>query len=226
MRVANAEKAIQQYVAQFGMTRFLNENLLDHLQLFHFPAYCHIYIEQDEQHYLYFLVEGQVQCSHYHLNGKLAVIALSKPFTAIGDLEILSEARVNSNVIATQETTMLGLDSTVVERYGANDPRFLRFLIEQLRDKLYKSDALQMNQVMPVINRLIVYMLAQPAANTEGAILMPNKEGLASLMGTTTRHLNRVLRELVDDGYITDRYPLVYIRNRKMLEDLCDKGSR
>ena len=27
----------------------------------------------------------------YHINGKLAVMALLKPFTAIGDLEILSD---------------------------------------------------------------------------------------------------------------------------------------
>lgn len=220
MRVAHAEKTIQHYVAQFGMTRFLNENLLDHLQLFHFPVYSHIYIEQDEQHYLYFLVEGQVQCSHYHLNGKLAVIALSKPFSAIGDLEILSESRVNSNVIAMQETVMLGLDSAVVDRYGADDPRFLRFLIAQLREKLIKSDELQTTQAMPVINRLAVYLLAQPAANGEGGVLLPDKEGLASLMGTTPRHLNRVLRELVDGGCISDGYPLVRILNRARLEAL------
>lgn len=222
MRVANAEKTIQRYVAQFGLTRFLNENLLDHLQLFHFPVYSPIYIEQDEQHYLYFLVEGQVQCSHYHPNGKLAVIALSEPFAAIGDLEIMSDARVKSNVIATQETTMLGIDSVVVERYGANDPRFLHFLIEQLRDKLIKSDALQVNYVMPVINRLAVYLLAQPAANASGAVLMPDKESLASLMGTTTRHLNRVLRELVEDGAISDGYPLVRLLNRERLEALME----
>jgi CRP-like cAMP-binding protein len=220
MRITSAEKTIQDYVAQFGMTRFLNEDLLDHLQLFHFPLYSHIYIEQDEQHYLYFLVEGQVQCSHYHLNGKLAVIALLKPFAAIGDFEILSAMPVKGNVIAVQETTMLGIASAMVDRYGADDPRFLRFLIEQLREKLYNTNALQMNQLLPVINRLAVYLLAQPAANAEGAILLPDKEGLASLMGTTPRHLNRVLRELVDDGYISAGYPVVHILNREVLEAL------
>ncbi len=220
MRIANPEKTIQHYVNQFGMMRFLNENLLDHLQLFHYPIYSHIYIEQDEQHYLHFLVEGQVQCSHYHLNGKLAVFALSKPFAALGDIEILSDTRVKSNVIATQESTLLGIPSDIVDRYGASDPRFLRFLIEQLREKLYKTNALQVNQVLPVINRLAVYLLSQPAANAQGAVLLPDKEGLASLMGTTARHLNRVLRELVDDGYISPGYPLVHLLNREALEGL------
>lgn len=220
MRIASAEETIQQYVTQYGITRFLNENLLDHLQLFHFPVYSHVYIAQDEQHYMYFLVEGEVQCSHYHLNGKLAVFAVSKPFAAIGDIEILSGMPVKSNVIATQETTMLGIASPVVERYGADDPRFLRFLIEQLREKLYTTNSLQINQILPVMNRLVVYLLAQPAANADGAVLLPDKEGLASLMGTTPRHLNRVLRELVDDGYISAGYPMVCILNREALEAL------
>jgi CRP-like cAMP-binding protein len=220
MRLLRTDKTLQDYVAQFCMTRFLNENLLDHLQLFRFPVYTPIYIEQDEQQVLYFLVEGEVQCSHYHLSGKLAVFAVSKPFAAIGDLEILTSERLRSNVIATQDTTMLGIARDVVERYGADDPRFLRFLIEQLRDKLVKTDALQKHQGLPAIARLAVYLLSQPAANADGAILLPDKEGLASLMGTTPRHLNRVLRDLVDDGCISATYPLVRILDRDALEAL------
>ncbi len=222
MRGSNPEQLIQHYVMKFGMTQFLNEDLLNHLQLFRFPIYHTIYIEQEEQHHLYFLVEGEVQCSHYHLNGKLAVLALSRPFTAIGDFEILSEMRVKSNVIATQPTTILGIASEVVNHYGADDPRFLRFLIEQLRDKLYKTNTLHMNQVLPVNKRLAIYLLAQPTADANGTVSLPDKEGLAALMGTTPRHLNRVLRDMIDEGYISATYPLVRILNKGMLEALMN----
>lgn len=217
--VMQAEKTIQHYVALFEMAHFLNNDLLRHLHLFRFPAYSHVYTEQDEQHYLYFLVEGEVQCSHYHWSGKLAVIALSKPFTVIGDVEILSEQSVRSNVIATQQTTMLGIARDIVERYGADDPRFLRFLIHQLREKLYKTNVLQVNQVLPVINRLAVYIMAQLTEEGEGVIL-PSKEELASLMGITPRHLNRVLKEMVEMGALDAGYPRVCIRNRSTLEAL------
>jgi CRP/FNR family transcriptional regulator, putaive post-exponential-phase nitrogen-starvation regulator len=220
MRVARSEKTIEQYVAKFNMASFLNDDLLGHLQLFHFPAYTHVYIEQDEQHFLYFLVEGTVQCSHYHLNGKLIVIAISRPFAAIGDLEILGRERVYSNVIATQDTIMLGIASPIIHRYGADDPRFLRFLIDQLKEKLYKTNSLQVNQVLPVINRLAVYILSQLADSQDNTVILPTKEELASLLGTTSRHLNRVLKALVDSGSIDTGYPLVRILNRSILEDL------
>lgn len=219
MRITSSEQTIQSYVSQFDMASFLNDDLLDHLELFRFPAYTNIMFEQDEPYYLYFLVEGQVQCSHFHPNGKLAVIDLSIPFTAIGDMEILSEERVRANVIATQDTTMLGIGSHFVERYGADDPRFLRFLIDQLRAKLFKTGTLQMSQVLPVIDRLALYMLAQPTRQ-DGTVELPGKEDLASLLGTTTRHLNRVLKELVESGDISAGYPCVRILNRLALQDL------
>ena len=212
-----SQDAIQHYVSRFEMASFLNEDLLENLQLFHFPAYSNVYIASAEQEFLYFLVEGQVQCNHYHLNGKLAVIAVCEPFLAIGDIEILSDERLHSNVITTRDTTMLGLARPIVQRYGANDPRFLRFLVEQLRRKLYETNIMQTNQVLPVINRLVIYMLAQAR---EDKVILPDKEGLASLLGTTTRHLNRVLKELVESGCISEGYPLVHLLNRQALEDL------
>ena len=220
MRIMKAEAAIQRYIDQFDMAGFLNKDLIDQLQLFHFPAYSNVYIEQDEQHTLYFLVDGQVQCSHYHLNGKLAVFALCDPFAAIGDVEILSEERIQSNVIAAQDTTMLGIASDVVQRYGARDPRFLHFLIDQLRSKLFTTNALHMSQVLPVLNRLVLYILTQSSTGDDGAIVLPNKEGLASLPGTTTRHLNRVLKELVESGCISAGYPLVHILDTARLHEL------
>lgn len=217
IRTIQAEDVIQRYIAEFSMADFLNDDLLAQMQLFRFPAFSNVYTEQDEQHYLYFLVRGQVQCSHYHLNGKLAVFAVSSPFTAIGDLEILTDERVHSNVIATEDTTMLGIARHMVYQYGAHDPRFLHFLIDQLRAKLYKTNSLQMNQILPVISRLAVYMLAQPA-NADHAIVLPSKEELASMLGATPRHLNRVLKELVESGSISAGYPRVRILDRATLQ--------
>jgi CRP/FNR family transcriptional regulator, putaive post-exponential-phase nitrogen-starvation regulator len=221
MRVASSEDTIQHYISTFDMASFLNDDLLRHLHLFNFPAYSNVYMEEDEQHVLYFLVEGQVQCSHYHMNGKLAVLALSNPFAAIGDLEILSADRVFTNVIATQDTTMLGIASSYVDRYGATDPRFLRFLLDQLRDKLYKANSLQKSLSLPLINRLALYILAQTTTPDAAAITLPDKETLAALLGVTPRHLNRVLRELVDSGSISAGYPAVRILDRAALQDLA-----
>lgn len=222
MKKARSKEKIQHYISKFDMTSFLNDDLLRSLQLFRFPAYTNIYIEEAEQNYFFFLVEGQVQCTHYHLNGKLAVIALLNPFTAIGDLEILSDERMNSNVITSKSTTMLGIGKTEVQRYGTNDPRFLHFLINQLQKKLYKKNSFQIDQVLSTVCRLALYILAQPTEHEENTVTLPDKKILASLMGTTQRHLNRVIKKLVMYGGINEDYPSVRVLDRLILQGFIE----
>lgn len=221
MRVKDASSIIHSYIQQYKMADFLNEALLSHLELMKFPAYANVYWEEEEQRYFYFLVEGQLQCYHYHLNGKLGVFAVSDPFMAIGDIEILNNEPVKSNVIATRDSTVLALKTDDIERYGADDPRFLRFLIEELRNKLYKTNHLQVTQLLPVTSRLATYLMAQPRDQT-GTVILPNKESLASLLGTSFRHLNRVIKTFVDDGIIQVDYPHVRIVNLEGLKARLD----
>jgi CRP/FNR family transcriptional regulator, putaive post-exponential-phase nitrogen-starvation regulator len=115
----------------------------------------------------------------------------------------------------------LGIASSFVDRYGASDPRFLRFLLEQLRDKLYKANSLQKSLALPLINRLALYLLAQTTADDDTLITLPDKETLAALLGVTPRHLNRVLREMVETGSIGAGYPSVRIMDRAALQDLA-----
>jgi len=220
MQTRTPDKTIDAYVAQYALADVLNDRLLDALRLVTFPIYSTVCVEGAEQHYLYFLVEGQVQCSHYHPNGKLAVIAMSNPLTAIGDLEILDEDYLRSNVIATQPSTMLAIPKDIVQTYGAADPEFLRFLLDQYRGKIYRSNAIQMSQVLPLNSRLSLYMLSQLSEGNTSVIL-PAKDELASLLGTTTRHLNRVIRQLVDAEYISAGYPMVTILDHPALEALA-----
>ena len=115
---------------------------------------------------------------------------------------------------------MLGIASEVVARYGADDPRFLRFLIDQLREKLYKTNSLQVNQGLPVLSRLAMYILAQQPQ--DDLVTLPGKEQLASLLGTTTRHLNRVLNQLTETGAIGGTYPRLRVLDRPVLVNLRD----
>lgn len=222
MRIPGHEELIQQYISMFNISGFLNGELLGKLQLFQFPAYTNIYLEQDEQTFLFFLVKGQVQCTHYNMNGKPAVFALLNPFNAIGDIEIMSKKGMNSNVITSKATTMLGISKAAVQRYGTDDPLFLRFIISQLQTKLYNSNSLQRGNVLSVRSRLALYILAQVSEHEENIVVLPDKESLASLLGTTQRHLNRVIKELKDSRAITfEKYPSIN-PNRIILQSIIE----
>lgn len=215
------KKAIAAYVSQFEMNRFLNERLIQCLRLRRYAAFETVMIEEGHVDALSFLVEGRLQCTHYHVNGKAAVIALTEPFAAIGDMEVLSTRPNRTNVIATQPSTMLAISNGDVERHGANDPRFLRFLLDQVRTKLVESNAVRVSQVLRVSSRLGLFILSRVA--DDDTTVLPKKEALASLLGTTQRHLNRVINELVESGAIETAYPTVRLTNREELEAIVER---
>lgn len=209
------------YVSQFEMHRFLNEELINGLRLRTYDAYQTVLLEDRPVRNLSFLVEGRLQCTHYHMNGKAAVIALTEPFAAIGDMEILSDRPIRSNVIATQSTTMLAIPNILVERHGADDPRFLRFLLDEVRTKLLESNAVRVAHVLRVASRLGLFILSKTGACN--STVLPSKAVLASLLGTTERHLNRVILELVENGAIETKYPNVHVLDRDVLQAIVEQ---
>ncbi len=214
---------IESYIAGYRMDQFLNLPILERLRLFHFPAYTNIYLEQTEARFFYFLVKGQLQCVHYHMNGKLAVIALTNPLAAIGDLELFSGMPIHSNVISTRQVSMLGLPMRTVEAYGSQDPRFLRFIIDELKKKLYSNSSLLSGHVLSASGRLALFLLSEASTRRQETIELPEKESLASLLGTTLRHLNRIMHELQASGAVDGKYPSLRLLDRTILEDIIER---
>ena len=215
-----ADEAIAYYVAKYDMRDFLNENLINALRYFRFPSHSTILSEQDDFRYLHFLVSGEIQISHYHLSGNMVVFAIHQPFVTLGDLELFCERRIRSNAIAIKNTLMLGLSNEAVELYGADDARFLRFILKQLQQKLFTIAELQENQMLPIVNQLAAYILSMSSTSKNDIAELPSKEVLASILRTTPRHLNRVLKHLAEIGAISSDYPQLRVLDRIYLVKL------
>jgi len=213
---------VEQYVRKFDMGSFLNPRLLEYLKPFHYDSYKTVIFEQSRIRYLYFLVEGQLRCAHYHPNGTLAVVALSNPLSAMGDVEILSNDFSSTAVITIRPSILLGIPMTKIQKHGLDDPAFLRFIINQLAAKLNDSTSLRLGNLLPVKCRFALYIMAKPESGDGQIVILPEKETLASMLGTSLRHLNRVMHELIGEGAIGEGYPGVRIRNEMILNRLIE----
>ncbi|NJL95014.1 MAG: winged helix-turn-helix domain-containing protein, partial [Anaerolineae bacterium] len=60
-----------------------------------------------------------------------------------------------------------------------------------------------------------MYILAQQSQ--ADVVTLPSKEASCSLPGTTTRHLNRVLKQLSETGAVSGAYPQLRVLNRALL---------
>ena len=194
------EHLLKRYIQQYMLKDHLNDNLLACLQVYQFKPEQAVYTALSDQTHLYFLVEGKAQVSYYLANGKQSIIMIITPFSVVGDMEFLGDHPVQMNVIATEISTFLGIRKSDALKYGYDDARFLRFIIQYMSHKLRISGQYQLSYDVPLINRVALYLLSQPINNT--CITVENKTIIADFLGTTTRHLNRVIKILENDSLI------------------------
>lgn len=213
-------KEKEDYIKQFRLSDHLNNDLIRCLTMFRFDAQRELFVQDSELMFLYWLVSGSVQVNHIHDNGKLAVLAIVKPLSIIGDLEIFSFETIKRNVVAVEDSTLLGIETSFVKKYGYNDPIFLHFIIEHLSKKLYKIGILSTGTVQPLVYRIAMYLLDVCDEDTNSSVL-PLRSHLASLLSTTPRHLTRVIKQLEDENVIEVRGKNVTILDRKKLASYC-----
>jgi CRP/FNR family transcriptional regulator, putaive post-exponential-phase nitrogen-starvation regulator len=214
------EKVLSQYIAEYNLNKILNEKLISQLRMLRLESYTTILCEQTTISHLYFLVEGEIQCATYHPNGTLAVVAILTPFNVIGDVEIMGTAKTSSTVITTCPSVLLGLPVSAVQQHGMNDPSFLHLIIDQLTIKLQKSTSLRLGHLLPLKSQLALYIITQSESQNSPVVILPEKEVLASMLGTSYRHLNRVMKELISQGAIGTGYPGVRVKSKELLSRL------
>lgn len=216
MQSPSEQHLLEKYIQQYGLNAHLNVDLLRCLRVYRFEAQHAVYTALTPQSNLYFLVEGKAQVSYYLATGKQSVIMIITPFSIVGDMEFFDDDVVQMNVITTEVSTFLGIRKSDALQYGYDDAPFLRFIIRYMSDKLRHSGFYQLTSDLPLINRVSAYLLSQPI--TENQIVMEDKTLIADLLGTTPRHLNRIIKTLENDGIIQWRKGKVIILDLSKLQ--------
>lgn len=175
---------------------------------------------------LYVLVSGKLKVYTLLPNGKTMLLRFSRPPALIGDVEWMAQYPVKNNVEAVGACSLLIITRELILEKEANNPAFLWFMIQNLSHKLYTlGNASAMNLLYPVENRFASYLLS----------LLSQKDGLeqaeeirtstltetAEMLGTSYRHLNRVIHRLIQDGVLVRKKGRLIVLNEHKLRELA-----
>lgn len=208
---------IDQYIAQYQLADSLNVDLLRCLHLFRLEEERDIPINDPDIQRLYFLVSGSVYVSYDHLDGTRSSIGTMSPLALIGELDLfVVDPNLRLSITTAEASTFLYIEREFVLRYGSNDPRFLRLVIQNLSTKLIRSTLILRHNVLPLSGQLAALLLTQ-STPTNNKVHFQSKSYLAELVGTTTRHLNRILNDFVHEGLIRISDNDIEICNREAL---------
>ena len=139
------------YVEKYDLNSIFEKDMLKHMELFIFDKGELICTKGNELKYMYFLVSGKLKIYTLHDNGKSILLRFYKPLNVLGDVEFLTDFKIQCNVESLNESILIGLPLNVLHKNADNDAKFLRFITKNLSYKLYTiSNATSINLLYPL----------------------------------------------------------------------------
>lgn len=200
MKMYREYEKIQSYMTLFNLEQIFAGAASLPIQLREYDSDEYVLTEGDELEGLYFQVEGLTRVSSSVETGKSLLLRFCHPLSIFGDIELIQKVVVQSQVQAVQPSKFLFINIQTVERNLMQDYRFLNELLKHLSYKLQTCTAAsRINSLSSVEERFAIYLMSTRLPKEFGKeISTPHIPEIASVIGTTPRHLNRLIQKLSD----------------------------
>ncbi len=206
MEIVKNESLLRHYIKAFHLDDRFSGDMAKLMTFYSFEKGELVCSIDEELKFFYFIVKGKLKIYTILENGKSVLVRFYFPASVIGDLEMFKNYKVRCNVEAITKTLAIGIKMEDIREYAANDHIFLKFVIENLSHKLYTlSNMTALNQSYPFINRFASYLITIACDDNNkliSEIKTSNMTELATFLGVSYRHLNRVIKNLCVRGLI------------------------
>ncbi|MER3125232.1 Crp/Fnr family transcriptional regulator [Bacillus pumilus] len=209
------------YLKAHQLENVFHQNLISHVSLWRYEQGELVCSKGDKREYLYLLVKGKLKIFTTTKEGKTFILSFKHPLEAIGDIEYVQKTDMVNTVEAVTEVHMLRISHQALMRHAKNDPRVLNFLLKGITNKFYtKSNDLSFHLLYPVEVRLASYLLSVVTDDDSASAL--RLTDAASLIGTSYRHINRVIQQFSEKGLIERHRGKITICDRKGLLEIAE----
>jgi CRP-like cAMP-binding protein len=226
MKEMNDAEQLKSYLYSYKLESVFNEQLLPHLSLYFFDQGELICSQGDPSDYLYLLVEGKVKIYTTSAEGKTLILSFKNPLELIGDIEYVRDIDIINTVEAVSSVCMIGVHHRWLKKYGKDYAPLLQFLLDIITRKFaIKSNSMSFNLLHPVEVRLASYLLSVSFDKSDTLFngqLSINIKDAANLIGTSYRHLNRVIGQFCTDGLIERNKGFILVKDREGLSSLAN----
>lgn len=219
---------LDQYINRFHLDFLLEDSVKEHIRLKKYTHGDMIITYKDPMAFVCFVVQGKVKVYMQEANGRSLLFRFQKPISLLGDAEILNDKMASAYVEALGHVEIIQVPMAIVRQYLLDQPAFLLLTIKQLSDKLYTiSQASGTNLSYPVNVRYASYLLSVTDTEIKShvqEISVSDNKVIATLLGTSYRHLNRVIKQMIDEGIIEKSGKHINVLDRDRLY-MISEGS-
>ncbi|SDJ51527.1 Crp/Fnr family transcriptional regulator [Salimicrobium halophilum] len=216
---------------QTYLSRFLNDTFspasIETMTLLKMDQGQVLWEKGDELDHLYFLVEGKIKIHTSSAEGKGLILRFKNPLAVIGDVEYVKGTEVFHTVEAVTDGYFLAIPFQQLKQEEQENRSFLHFLLDVITHKFYtEAHASTLNMLYDVDVRLASYLLS---LTDDGKGSMFHEEmrtktlkETAEVIGTSYRHLNRVLREFQNEGILDKQRGTIKIKDIDLLREKAE----
>ncbi|WP_425445910.1 Crp/Fnr family transcriptional regulator [Dethiothermospora halolimnae] len=220
MKKINDKKLLNYYIKKHNMDDILDKDIIPYMELHYYEKGEQVLIPKSNLLYYYFFIDGKLKIFSLLENGKSILLEFYTTFDTLGDVELLKDRPIVSNVEAVKDSYLIGIPTNILRKKCYNNPRFLRFMISSLSKKLENtSNNSCYNLSYPLINRLSSYLL-EHITDKDYIILNSTFNDISEFLGTTYRHLHRTFKKLENNRVIRFDDGRIYILNKGELRRL------
>ncbi|MBR0592240.1 Crp/Fnr family transcriptional regulator [Bacillus pumilus] len=215
------ESLFASYMKAHQLESVFHQKLISHVSLWRYEQGELVCSKGDKREYLYLLVKGKLKIFTTTKEGKTFILSFKHPLEAIGDIEYVQQTDMVNTVEAVTEVHMLRISHQALIRHAKDDPRMLTFLLKGITNKFYtKSNDLSFHLLYPVEVRLASYLLSVVTDDDSASAL--RLTDAASLIGTSYRHINRVIQQFCEKGLIERQRGKITICEHKELLEIAE----
>lgn len=218
---------LQHYIQTYEIEPMLNKELLPYLTLYRYDHGELICSQGDPYENLFLLVKGKLKIFNTSPEGRTLILSFKTPLDVVGDIEYVKVTDFINTVEAVSEVHMIAIHHRWLKKFASDHTPFLNFLLKMITEKFYvKSSSLSFNLLYPVEVRFASYLLSvcfdESDAHYSGKLSTSHLMDAANLIGTSYRHLNRVIQHLSSEGLVERHKGFIVVKNRDGLSKVAN----
>ncbi|WP_026573005.1 Crp/Fnr family transcriptional regulator [Bacillus sp. UNC438CL73TsuS30] len=226
MKEIKNQEQLNDFLQMYELEPIFNEKLLPYLSLFHFEQGENICSQGDAAEFLYVLVKGKLKIYTNSVEGKTLILSFKTPLEVIGDIEYVQNIHFINTVEAVSPVTLIGVQHHWLKKYASDYSPFLQFLLKIITEKFHlKSNSMSLSLMYPVEVRLASYLLSVSYDETNSPVNKQlssvNLTDTANFIGTSYRHLNRVIQKFCEEGLVERNKGSIMVKDRDGLQKLA-----
>lgn len=223
MKKIEDKEIICNYLKKYKIESIFPEEVSPFLSLDYFDEGEVICSQGQSAGNLYILVKGKIKVYTTSAEGKTLILSFKNPIEIIGDIEYIRGIDIINTVEAVSAVSMISVPYSILKKYAYDYAPLLNFLLDIITKKFQmKNNSLTFNLFYPVEVRLASYLLSVSSQEMESLdgedANMVHIKDAANLIGTSYRHVNRVIQKFLAEGLIERKKGSILVKDREGLK--------